>query len=629
MTNSPWKANGKIFFNAWRLGLIGVFALSILIYVPSLWGKPVWEDPLLISGQGTGGNTFLGAFTHPFLGSYYRPLSSVSFIVDRHFQDQTAYIYHQTNVLLHAATALLICFLTLRVTRKPLAGIFAGLFFAIQPAQIGAVAWVGGRTDVLSAFFIVSFITTLVLYYQSSRNGWWVLSVISFFLAVLSKEQSMALLLAVPISTFVFGDRNWRRAGWLTLPYAVSAAAMIALSRLPDKPFDGTTGQFDSIKAPFLTAADYAASFLVPTRGSQLTFSLHPLQGGFWVLFGVLALVAAVALGVFLWKRNRSLAWIYICGLLLYFPVSNFVPVPSFWVAPYRMAETGTCLACLTGAAAAFVFTSRKAVLGAVLAANLVAGGFVTWIGAHDWTYGPTLNQAVLQGDPHFYEARLYMIDELVFRKRNQEALNSCNELLTWLFGTPDWLHGTLSGDTKGLQSRLMSNLHENYGRPDVENVSRVLSRVSKVLTLLGRGHEAEQATYAGLCYVPRDADLNYEYGCEIVAKNQPEAIRRWEFVLKSEPDMAPAAAMLGHAKLKDGQFSEAEQLLAKAANEAPYWGAVWVELSDARVALHDYPGALQALDRASQGLQDQSMIDARRTSVKALQAHSTFATLR
>ena len=127
----------------------------MLIYLPALWGRPVWEDPALISGDGTGGTTLIGAFTHAFLGSYYRPLTSVSFFIDRHFADNTPYIYHQTSVLLHAATALLICWLTLLLTKKHLAGVLAGLCFAVQPAQVGAVAWIGGRTDVLSTFFIV------------------------------------------------------------------------------------------------------------------------------------------------------------------------------------------------------------------------------------------------------------------------------------------------------------------------------------------------------------------------------------------------------------------------------------------------------------------------------------------
>ena len=139
------QASGKPFFNPWRLGLIGVFALAFVIYLPVLHGKPVWEDVQLMSGDGTGGRSFVDAFTHSFLAGYYRPLTSVSFILDRVLAGGATTAYHLTNILLHAATAVLLSYLTLLLTKRPLAGVLAGVCFAVQPAQLGAAAWIGGR----------------------------------------------------------------------------------------------------------------------------------------------------------------------------------------------------------------------------------------------------------------------------------------------------------------------------------------------------------------------------------------------------------------------------------------------------------------------------------------------------
>lgn len=626
MSEKPWIESGKPFFNAWRLGTLGIFALSVLMYLPDLWGRPVFEDPLLISGDGTGGTTLMGAFTHPFLSSYYRPLTSASFILDRHFADTTTSAFHVTNILLHAVTAVLIAYLTLLLTRKDLAGILAGVCFAIQPAQLGAVAWIGGRTDVLSTFFIVIFLTALLLYFKTGKTGWCVGSAAAFLLALLSKEQSMALLLSVPLGVFVFGSKKMRDAVVLTVPFLACIAAMVALSRLPAIPIYGNVGEFNGIQMPILTAADYASSFIVPTHSSQLTFSFHNFQGGIWLAVGVLALAAAAWLGVILWNRNRSLAWIYLCGLLLYLPVSNLIPIPSFWVGPYRMSETGACLACVFGAAGAYVFSSRRLVLSSALAANLALGGIVTWIGTHDWTSGPKLSEAVLKLDPYFVQSRLFMIDDLFYKHRNAEALASSDDLASWLFGTPDWTREAASGNVDRLRSSVISRLRTNFGKPSADFIARVVSRESKALLLNNRPKDAETVTRDGLFFAPNDADLNYEYGCEIMTKNRAQAIRYWETSLYNNPNLGPCQAMLGQARFEDGRYREAEPLLAKAAAQLPFWGQVWVDLADARVALRDYQGALRALDMASQAIYDKNAIARRRAKIQSLLNHPRVA---
>src|ERR1019366_5137207 len=121
-------------------------------------------------------NTLVAAFTHPFLGHYFRPLTSASFVFDSSFAKQTPFFYHQTNILIHAITAVLVACLTLLITKKKVAGVLAGLLFATQPLQVGAAAWIGGRTDVLSAMFLAAFMVALVQYYEARKIGWLIVS---------------------------------------------------------------------------------------------------------------------------------------------------------------------------------------------------------------------------------------------------------------------------------------------------------------------------------------------------------------------------------------------------------------------------------------------------------------------
>ncbi len=209
--------------------MTGIFLLSIALYLPSIKGDFVWEDAALANGHALGGNTFVAAFTKPFLGHYFRPLTSASFVFDSLFATQTAFSYHQTNILLHAITAVLIACLAMALTQKQWAGILAGLFFATQPIQVGAAAWIGGRTDALSAMFVAAFLVTLVVYHQTSRTRWLAATTVCFFLAALSKEQALAILPAVPLSVFVFGSRKWKDALRICIPFGAAVLVFIGL----------------------------------------------------------------------------------------------------------------------------------------------------------------------------------------------------------------------------------------------------------------------------------------------------------------------------------------------------------------------------------------------------------------
>ncbi len=63
--------------------------------------------------------------------------------------------YHLTNVLLHAATAVLL-FLVLRsMTGRLWPSALAAALFAVHPLRVESVAWVTERKDLLSGLFFM------------------------------------------------------------------------------------------------------------------------------------------------------------------------------------------------------------------------------------------------------------------------------------------------------------------------------------------------------------------------------------------------------------------------------------------------------------------------------------------
>ena len=77
--------------------------------------------------------------------------------------------HHLTNVLLHAATAILLFLVLRQMTDTFWQSAFVAAVFAIHPLRMESVAWVAERKDVLSGLF---FMLTIGAYVRYTRMPW-------------------------------------------------------------------------------------------------------------------------------------------------------------------------------------------------------------------------------------------------------------------------------------------------------------------------------------------------------------------------------------------------------------------------------------------------------------------------
>jgi hypothetical protein len=132
--------------------------------------------------------------------------------------------FHLTNVLLHAASAVLVLIIGRALAPQSAAGIIAALLFALHASNHEAVVWISARFDLLATFF------SLAALWWTVRAGakWSVLAPFLFLLAVLSKEAAVAMPVAAgAFAVFVqrasTTDTVRRIAPWLValVAYAV------------------------------------------------------------------------------------------------------------------------------------------------------------------------------------------------------------------------------------------------------------------------------------------------------------------------------------------------------------------------------------------------------------------------
>lgn len=131
----------------------------------------VYDNPHITAGLTPGG--IVWAFTHSHADNWH-PLTTISHMLDCEIYGLQPWGHHLTNLLLHAATAILLFLALKKLTGREGPGniwlsAFVAAVFAIHPLRVESVAWVSERKDVLSGFF---FMLTLLAYarYADSKE---------------------------------------------------------------------------------------------------------------------------------------------------------------------------------------------------------------------------------------------------------------------------------------------------------------------------------------------------------------------------------------------------------------------------------------------------------------------------
>jgi tetratricopeptide (TPR) repeat protein len=185
---------------------------SVIIYIPTLKSGFLWDDIQLITRPlKTSENPFAFFFGG---GVFYRPLLVLSLTFDYSLWHLNALGFHLTNILLHTLNSFLVFFLGMMLIKNNktwvisdseeknrlgiiLPSFLAALFFALHPIHTESVAWISGRTDILSTlFFLLSFVSYLT-YEEDGKTRSLIISSLFFLFALFSKENAISFILVV------------------------------------------------------------------------------------------------------------------------------------------------------------------------------------------------------------------------------------------------------------------------------------------------------------------------------------------------------------------------------------------------------------------------------------------------
>ena len=302
-------------------GISNHFYIFLLIIIPLVlnWKEinyqfTTFDDSIIISNN----YHFLGDFKNVFMAfgkdsfisksgeTYYRPMQTVSFMIDAQISGDQAYGYHLSNILYHILTVIVLFFLLQKLGVRENISFYFTLLFSVHPLLTDAIAWIPGRGDLLAGLFCsVSFLT--FIYYNSTRNKLFLLfhSAV-FLLAIFSKEISIFLpVILIFYYRLVLKNKTkglfpyiWV---WSLSVLAFFSLRFIYLNTQTIVGFDAFTGNLQMI--PILLS-----KIIIP-------IGLSPMPV-YDILFTLTGIIVIIISGIFLRKVKTGNKSIIILGIL-------------------------------------------------------------------------------------------------------------------------------------------------------------------------------------------------------------------------------------------------------------------------------------------------------------------------
>ncbi len=309
-----------------------------LIYAQTLRHEFVYDNIQYVSENqpvlhGLTAKGIAWAFTTDYASNWH-PLTWLSHMLDCQLYGLKPWGHHLSNVLLHAATAILLFLVLWRMTGDLWPSAFVAAVFAIHPLRVESVAWVAERKDVLSGLFFMLTLGAYVGYvHRPFSLARYLTVVVLFALGLMAKPMLVTLPCVLLLLDYWPLGRRSIPPGQLVvekLPLLALSAASCAATALAQ----GTAVvQLDFI--PFgsrianalVSYVAYVGQLFYPA--GLAVFYPHPRSSlPLWQTAGALLLLIGICIAVLVEKRRRPyllVGWFWYVGMLV--PVIGLVQV--------------------------------------------------------------------------------------------------------------------------------------------------------------------------------------------------------------------------------------------------------------------------------------------------------------
>lgn len=492
-------------------------------------GVYVFDNPTVRAGPTWAG--FRSAWT-TFEAANWHPLTWLSLMVDRPLWGTSARGYHLTNLLLHTANTLLLFLLLGRMTKAVWRPFWVAGLFALHPLHVESVAWVAERKDVLSTCFALLTLLAYVHYAEYPRSGRYLLVVLGFACALLSKPMFVTLPCVMLLLDF------WPLVRWRPGPgrLIIEKLPLVALSAascwITIKAQQSAIVPLDVISFP-ARVANAALSYLAYLRQTVVPIGLAPYYPhahdpnlSVWgvIAVSILVIVTIAALAAGRWRPYLTVGWLWYVGTLV--PVIGLMQVGAQARADRYtyFPLVGIFILAVWGAAELAVRWRWQRALATVGVVALLGCAWLSRIQLGYWQDSVTLWERTLSVTTDNEFAHCNLGHALLHRQQAARAIPHFREALRL---EPHYLQARFNLGVALLQT--------------------------------GQSHEAVAVLRQAVEQSPQDAKIHNDLGCALVQCGRgDEAIAHFREALRRDPDYAPAHDNLGLALMDQGRTEEA-----------------------------------------------------------------------
>ena len=488
-----WPGFGPLSHRMKQRWYILVLLLAALaVYANTLRNNFTEDDALyILYNPAVRSFSLRGLFLPNQRSSVFRPLTFATFALNWQLGGPHPLGYHVANLLLNAATVLLLFLLLRRLLEGhphgDLLAAVAALLFAVHPLHTEAVASVVGRAELLAAAFWFS----AWLLHLRDRP---LLAGLCFVLALLSKESAVAFFPLVLIGDYALRQRKplWRyglyaalTALYLTVSWHVHGGRFgPAGVTFLDNPLANLPVALRIPNALRISWKYLALCFYPAKLSCDYSYNAIPLYSTSWHTL-VPAVAAALVVALWIWALiTRRTIWaiagaIYFAGSA----ITANVLVPTGTIMAERLAyfpSAGICL--ITGLLWMRMANWRRDAAWALLSVVVVALAARTVVRNEDWRNDFTLFSSAARAYPGSAKMHAGL-------------------------GTQYLLHGQFQAAEQQLRTalRIYPDLPDAY-----ESLGLVKAR-------LGQDQEARRLLQKAFSTTPKES-VTYEYNLENLA---------------------------------------------------------------------------------------------------------------
>lgn len=294
---------------------------------------------------------FFGKQKKLVAGGRYRPLSMATFAIEYGvLKDFKPGFSHFLNVLFYAITGILL-FIILSKLIKPLKNkhknwylgipFLATLLFIAHPVHTEVVANIKGRDEIFALLFSLLTVWLIILYLEKKKFSYLLFAAFSFFLGLLSKENTIMFLAIIPLTLYFFTTIPLQKNLLTLIPILVAVFIFLYIRFLVLGYLNSSELPRELLNNPFLDATtSQRFGTILYTLGLylKLLFFPHPLTHDYnpyqvplvemtdiRALFPLVIYIGLIYLAFKFYRKKHLIAYGIFFYLITLFIVSNII----------------------------------------------------------------------------------------------------------------------------------------------------------------------------------------------------------------------------------------------------------------------------------------------------------------